>query len=104
MDIPRKSRKVRRIVIRVVVVVVTLVETAAIALGLSRLEPAAPTRERQTFLVDGVKRGDVILEVLGVGTLVLEDMLVVPSEVSGQAMRIFYAPGSMVSRSVRWWL
>jgi hypothetical protein len=60
------------------------------------------TRERQILLVDGVKRGDIILDVLGVGTLVLEDVLVVPSEVSGQAMRIFYAPGSTASRSIRW--
>lgn len=90
--------------IRVVVVVVTLMAIAAIALSLSRLEPAAPTRERQTLLVDGVKRGDVILEVLGVGTLVLEDMLVVPTEVSDRTMRIFYAPGSMASRLIRWWL
>ena len=96
MDIPRKSRKIRRIVIRVIIAVVTLVAIAAITLGLSRLEPAAPSVERQTLLIDGVKRGDIILEVRGVGTLVSEDMLVVPAEVSGRATRILVEAGTPV--------
>jgi len=68
----------------------------AITLVLSRLEPAAPTVERQTLLIDTVKRGDIILEVRGVGTLVSEDMLVVPSRVSGRALRILVQPGTPV--------
>ena len=96
MDIPRKSRKVRRIVIRVIAVVVTLVAIAAITLGLSRLEPAAPSVDRQTLLIDGVKRGDIILEVRGVGTLVSEDRLTVPSRVSGRAARILVQAGTPV--------
>ena len=57
MDIPRKSRKVRKIVIRVIAAVITAVAIGAITLGLSRLEPASPTVERQTLLIDSVKRG-----------------------------------------------
>jgi HlyD family secretion protein len=96
MDIPRKSRKVRRLVIRIVVAVITLAAIAAITLGLSRLEPAAPSVERQTLLIDGVKRGDIILEVRGVGTLVSEDRLVVPSRVGGRASRIVIQAGAPV--------
>jgi HlyD family secretion protein len=96
MDIPRKSRKVRRIVIRVVIGIITVLVITAITLVLSRLEPAAPTVERQTLLIDTVKRGDIILEVRGVGTLVSEDMLVVPSRVSGRALRILVQPGTPV--------
>jgi HlyD family secretion protein len=96
MDIPRKSRKVRRIVIRIIIAIITVVVIAAITLGLSRLEPAAPTVERQTLLIDSVKRGDIILEVRGVGTLVSEDMLVVPSRVSGRALRILVKAGTPV--------
>jgi HlyD family secretion protein len=62
MDIPRKSRKVRRIVIRVVMAVVALAAIAVITLGLSRLEPAAPSVERQTLLIDGVKRGEIVVQ------------------------------------------
>jgi len=96
MDIPRKSRKVRRIVIRVVVAIVALVAIAVITLVLYRLEPAAPSVERQTLLIDGVKQGDIILEVRGVGTLVSEDRLIVPSRVSGRAFRILIQAGTPV--------
>ena len=96
MDIPRKSRKVRRLVIRIVVAIITLAAIAAITFGLSRLEPAAPSVERQTLLIDGVKRGDIILEVRGVGTLVSEDRLVVPARVSGRASRIWIQAGTPV--------
>jgi HlyD family secretion protein len=96
MDIPRKSRKVRRIVIRVIVAIITVAVITAITLGLSRLEPAAPSVERQTLLIDNVRQGDIILEVRGVGTLVSEDMLVVPSRVSGRALRILIQAGTPV--------
>jgi HlyD family secretion protein len=96
MDIPRKSRKVRRMVIRVVIGIVALVAIAVITLGLSRLEPAAPGVERQTLLIDTVKKGDIILEVRGVGTLISEDMLVVPARVSGRASRILIKAGTPV--------
>jgi HlyD family secretion protein len=96
MDIPRKSRKVRKIVIRVIILIIALAAIAAITLGLSRLEPAAPSVDRQTLLIDSVKRGDIILEVRGVGTLVSEDMLVVPAQVSGRATRILVEAGTAV--------
>lgn len=96
MDIPRKSRKVRRLVIRIIFAIIALVAIAVITLGLSRLEPAAPSAERQTLLIDEVKRGDIILEVRGVGTLVSEDRLVVTSRVSGRASRIVIQPGAPV--------
>ena len=82
--------------IRVVTGIVALVAIAVITLVLSRLEPAAPSVERQTLLIDKVKRGDIILEVRGVGTLVSEDRLVVPSRVSGRALRILIQAGTPV--------
>lgn len=82
--------------IRVVMAVVALVAIAVITVVLSRLEPAAPSVERQTLLIDGVKRGDIILEVRGVGTLVSEDRLTVPSRVSGRAAEIVVQAGTPV--------
>lgn len=82
--------------IRVIIVVIAAVAIGAITLGLSRLEPAAPSVERQTLLIDSVKRGNIILEVRGVGTLVSEDMLVVPARVSGRASRILIQAGTPV--------
>ena len=82
--------------IRVIVAIITIGVITAITLGLSHLEPAAPTVERQTVLIDDVKRGDIIIKVRGVGTLVSEDMLVVPAEVSGRATRILIEAGTPV--------
>jgi HlyD family secretion protein len=96
MDIPRKSRKVRRIVIRIVFAIIALVAIGVITVILSRLEPAAPSVERQTLLIDKVKRGDIILEVRGVGTLVSEDRLTVTSRVSGRAAEIVVQAGTPV--------
>lgn len=73
-----------------------LVVVASISVVLSRLEPAAPSVERQTLLIDSVKRGDIILEVRGVGTLVSEDRLVVSARVGGRASRILIQPGTPV--------
>jgi HlyD family secretion protein len=83
-------------VIRVIGAIIALIAIAVITLGLSRLEPAAPSVERQTLLIDDVKRGDIILEVRGVGTLVSEDRLVVPSRVGGRASRIVIQAGTPV--------
>ncbi len=96
MDIPRKSHKVRRIVIQVVVGLIMLGALAATTVFLSRLKPAVPAAERQTLLIDSVKQGDIILEVRGVGTLISEDMLVVPAQASGRAIRILILPGTPV--------
>lgn len=82
--------------IRIIVAIITIGVITAITLGLSHLEPAAPTVERQTVLIDDVKRGDIIIKVRGVGTLVSEDMLVVPAEVSGRATRILIEAGTPV--------
>lgn len=82
--------------IRVVVAIVALVAIAVITLVLYRLEPAAPSVERQTILIDGVKQGDIILEVRGVGKLVSEDRLIVPSRVRGRAFRILIQAGTPV--------
>ena len=82
--------------IRVIVAVIAAGAIGAITLGLSRLEPAAPSVDRQTLLIDSVKRGDIVLEVRGVGTLVSEDRLVVAARVGGRASRILIQPGTPV--------
>jgi len=96
MDIPRKPRKIRRLLIRAIAAVIAVGAIGAITMGLSRLEPAAPAVDRQTLLIDTVKRGDIFLEVRGVGRLVSEDMLVVTARVSGRASRILVQAGTPV--------
>jgi HlyD family secretion protein len=73
-----------------------LVLVAAVTIGVSRLKPAAPGVDRRTLWLDKVKRGPMLREVRGVGTLVSEDILWVPAVVSGRVIRILVEPGAPV--------
>ncbi len=96
MDIPRKSAKRMKMIRRGVIATVGLVVIAAVTVGLSRLEPAAPSVDRRTLWLDSVKRGSMLRQVRGVGTLVSEDILVVPALVSGRVTHIRVLPGAIV--------
>ncbi len=67
MDIQRtgqaQKKRVRRAILGTAILVVVLLVT----LGLNRLEPAAPTVERETVWVDKVKRGSMLRQVRGPG-------------------------------------
>ncbi len=96
MDIPRKGQKRKRTVSRIVTGSVIVVLLSVITVGLSRLEPACPSVEREALLFDKVEEGDMTLEVRGIGTLVSEDMMVVPALVSGRITKILVEPGTVV--------
>lgn len=99
MDIQRKkksgirSRNFRK----VLYVVIGLCAIALITLGVSRLKPAAPTVERGTLWVDTVKRGQMLRQVRGTGTLVPEDIRVIAASTQGRVERILVQPGTEVS-------
>ena len=67
-----------------------------VTLGLSRLKPAAPTVDRSGVLIDAVKRGPMLREVRGLGTLVPEDVRWIPASAEGRVERILILPGSLV--------
>jgi HlyD family secretion protein len=98
MDIARpefKERKRRRqIILAAVVVVVVTVLTAAVF----RLKPAAPTVERGTVWTDSVKRGSMLRQVRGIGSLVPspESVLQIPAQTEATVLRIRLLPGSLV--------
>ncbi len=98
MDIARpefKEQKRRRQIAAVaVVIVVVAVLTAAVY----RLKPAAPTVERGTVWTDTVKRGSMLRQVRGIGSLVpaQESVLQIPAETEATVVRIRMLPGSMV--------
>ena len=74
MDVPRGKEVARRKLIRrIVVLAVILAAIPLITMGLSRLKPAAPSVDRGTVWIDAVKRGPMLREVRGLGTLVVED-------------------------------
>lgn len=96
MDIPRpdQSRKKRRR--RILYSVLVVVALVAITFGLSRLKPAAPTVEKASILIDTVKRGQMLRQVRGNGTLVPEQIQFVQAETDGRVERILVLPGTEV--------
>jgi HlyD family secretion protein len=99
MDIQRKkksgirSRRFRTIIYAVI----GLCTVALITFGISRLKPAAPTVERGTLWIDTVKRGQMLRQVRGTGTLVPEDIRVIAAATQGRVERILVQPGTEVS-------
>jgi HlyD family secretion protein len=87
MDIPRpsaaRSKRIRRIIYAIVGVVVI----ASVTVGLSKLKPAAPEVDRSTVWVDTVKRGPMLIEDRGLGTLVPENILWIPAVTDGRVVK-----------------
>jgi HlyD family secretion protein len=84
MDVARpqsvaRNKKIKRVVAAILV----LIALGAVTLGLSRMKPAAPSVDRATALIDTVKRGDIIRQVHGIGTLVPEEVRWIPASNDG---------------------
>ena len=77
--------------------VVALLLVIGLSAALARMEPAAPTVERSTVLTDTVKRGSIVRQVRGVGTLVPEDTRWIPAVTDGRVERIVLRPGAQVT-------
>lgn len=97
MDIVRpatvaRQRKRRRIVY----VAAGVVAVALVTMGLSRLKPAAPGVDRSTVWVDTVKRGPMLRQVRGLGTLTPVDIQWIPAATDGRVEKIPVLPGTAV--------
>jgi HlyD family secretion protein len=98
MDIARPNiarQKRRRQIIYIAVGIVLL---ALVTMGLSRLKPAAPSVERSTVWIDTVKRGSVLRQVRGLGTLVPMEGSIqfLPAITEGRVDKILELPGAQV--------
>jgi HlyD family secretion protein len=69
---------------------------ALVTFGLSRLEPAAPSIEKGTVWMDTVKRGPMLRQVRGSGTLVPEEIRWIPAVTEGRVERRVVLPGTAV--------
>jgi HlyD family secretion protein len=95
MDIARpefKQKKRRRQIASAAVVVVAV---AILTVIVYRLKPAAPTVERGTVWTDSVKRGSMLRQVRGIGSLVpsYESVLQIPAETEATVVKILVLPG-----------
>jgi HlyD family secretion protein len=88
-----RQKKLRRIAYGAGGLLVVLL----ITLGLSQLKPAAPEVERSTVWIDAVKRGPMLRQVRGLGTLVPEEIRWIPAATEGRVERIVVQPGSEVA-------
>jgi HlyD family secretion protein len=98
MDIKRSSKsKVKKRIRTTVLLAVGIVAVGGITLTLAKLKPAAPTVERSTAVIDTVKRGQMLRQVRGVGTLVPEVTRQIPAPSEGRVERVLVQAGVEVS-------
>src|SRR5262249_11582076 len=96
MDIPRKGAARSRLIRRIVIGVILAITIPAITIALKRLQPAAQSVERSTVWPDTVKRGEMLRNVRGLGTLVPEDILTIPATTDGRVEKRALLPGTPV--------
>jgi len=97
MDIQRPESVIRQKKLkRLIYAGVAGVAVLAVTVGLSRLKPAAPTVDKSTVWVDAVKRGPMVRQVRGLGTLVPEDIRWIPALTDARVEEIVLRPGAVV--------
>jgi HlyD family secretion protein len=98
MDISRPDIKKKKMQRQWIVAVGAVVALVAVAFFVMRLKPAAPEVDRATVWTDVVKRGPLLRQVRGPGTLVpREDKIrLIPSETEATVVRIRVLPGAKV--------
>ena len=95
MDIPRQPvNKKRR---RYMYGGAALAGVAVVTMAISRLEPAAPAVERATLWIDTVRKGEMVRQVRGPGTLVPEQIRWVSAVTAGRVEQIHVRSGTRVT-------
>jgi len=96
MDIARPSNARKKRIRQAIYAGVGLLAVVLVSVGLSRLKPAAPTVERAVVWPDTVKRGPMVRQVRGLGTLTPEDIRWIPATTQGRVEKIILRPGTSV--------
>ncbi len=93
MDIAREPKSKGR---RWIYVGTGIAAVVVITVALSRLGPAVPSVDRSTIWTDVVKRGEMVRQVRGPGTLVSEQVRWIAALTAGRVERIMLDPGAVV--------
>src|SRR5215471_1963678 len=96
MDIQRKGVGKKKAIRLAITLTVLAAAGIGITVGLAKLKPAAPGVEMSTLWPDTVKRGPMLREVRGLGTLVPEDTMLIPATTDGRVQQILVYPGTPV--------
>src|SRR5207244_3673219 len=89
--VARQKRKRRLIIIGG-----SVLAFVALWIAISRLKPAALSVDRASVWVDTVKRGPMLRQVRGLGTLVPEDIRWIAASKEGRVEKIVVRPGAKV--------
>jgi HlyD family secretion protein len=96
MDIPRKDVRRKKVIRWAVGLTVSVAAVTGITSWLSKLKQAAPSVELSTVWRDTVKRGPMLRDVRGLGTLVPEETMLIPATTEGRVQSILIRPGTPV--------
>jgi HlyD family secretion protein len=96
MDIARPSNARAKLIRRIILGGVAVLFIGGVSFGLTRLRPAAPAVDRATVWSDEVKRGPMLRDVRGLGTLVPEDIRWIPAQTDSRVERWVLRPGATV--------
>jgi HlyD family secretion protein len=98
MDISRPDLKAKKRKRQVLIGAIGVVVLAAVTFLVMRLKPAAPSQDRSAVWTDTVKRGPMIRQVRGLGTLVPREDAIrqIPAQTEATVVRILTLPGSIV--------
>jgi HlyD family secretion protein len=98
MDISRPDLKAKKRKRQALMIAIGVVVLAAVTFLVMRLKPAAPSQDRSAVWTDTVKRGPMIRQVRGLGTLVPREDAIrqIPAQTEATVVRILTLPGSIV--------
>jgi HlyD family secretion protein len=96
MDIQRPSNARAKKIRRIIYGTVGILLVGGVSYGLSKLRPAAPSVDKATVWTDEVKRGPMLREVRGLGTLVPEDIRWIAAQTDSHVDRWVLRPGAIV--------
>jgi HlyD family secretion protein len=96
MDIARPSQAKEKLRKRIILGVCAAVALVGVTVALRRLKPAVPNVDRSLVWIDTVKRGPMIRQVRGPGTLIPVDIRWIAARTQGRVDRIVLLPGAQV--------
>src|SRR5947207_1979686 len=96
MDVPRSGVAAKKRKRRIMFIAGGAVALIAATYAISRLKPAVPSVDRSTVWVDTVKRGPMVRQVRGLGTLVPEEIRWIAAQTEGRVEKIIVRPGAKV--------
>jgi HlyD family secretion protein len=96
MDVPREGVAAKKRKRRIIIIAAGALGLILATFALSRLKPAVPSVDRSTVWIDTVKRGPMVRQVRGLGTLVPEEIRWIPANTEGRVEKIIVWPGTHV--------